>query len=111
MEQQKSNRPRAVVIGGPNGAGKTTCAAMLLPVDIDVRRFVNADVIASGLSAFAPETVAMQAGRILLARNADLARQRQDFAFEATLASRSFVPFLTRDQVRYDQFERALRGR
>jgi len=55
-----------VVIGGPNGAGKTTCASLLLPEALGIREFVHADVIAAGLSAFSPETVALQAGRIML---------------------------------------------
>jgi predicted ABC-type ATPase len=63
-------------------------------VDLGLRQFVNADAIAVGLAAFAPETVAFQAGRILLARIAELARQRQDFAVETTLSSRSLAPFL-----------------
>jgi predicted ABC-type ATPase len=87
-----------VVIGGPNGAGKTTCAAALLPEDLRIQQFVNADTIAAGLSAFAPDTVAVQAGRIMLARIAELAEQRKNFAFETTLASRTFAPFLRRIQ-------------
>jgi predicted ABC-type ATPase len=87
-----------VVIGGPNGAGKTTAAASLLPRGLQIRDFVNADAIASGLSAFAPERVAIQAGRIMLGRLAELARKRESFAFETTLASRSFAPFLRRLQ-------------
>jgi predicted ABC-type ATPase len=83
-------------MGGPNGAGKTTTASLLLPADLAVRQFVNADTIAAGLSAFAPETVAMQAGRVMLARLDELARQRADFAFETTMASRTFAPFLRR---------------
>jgi predicted ABC-type ATPase len=94
----ESRSPRVVVIGGPNGAGKTTCASVLLPFDLNIRQFVNADTIAAGLSAFAPATAAIQAGRIMLARLEELARQRQDFASETTLASRSFAPFLRRLQ-------------
>jgi len=59
-----------------------------------VEEFVNADVLAQGLSAFHPEGAAMAAGRIMLARMKELARQRTDFAFETTLASRSFAPWL-----------------
>src|SRR5947209_18750286 len=98
MAHAEPHRPRLVVLGGPNGAGKSTSAARLLPRDLDIRQFVNADTIAAGLSAFAPETAALQAGRILLARINELARQREDFAFESTLASRSFAPFLRRVQ-------------
>jgi predicted ABC-type ATPase len=90
----EGRRPVVVILGGPNGAGKTTCAAALLPVDLNIRQFVNADTIASGLSAFAPETAAVAAGRVMLHRLDELARERQSFAFETTLASRSFAPFL-----------------
>jgi predicted ABC-type ATPase len=90
--------PAVVILAGPNGAGKTTCAAALLPVDLHIRQFVNADTIAAGLSAFAPETAAIQAGRVMLRRLAELARERQSFAFETTGASRSFAPFLRRLQ-------------
>ena len=57
MQAAKTLSPRVVVFAGPNGAGKTTCAAALLPADLNVRQFVNADALATGLSAFAPETV------------------------------------------------------
>src|SRR5438552_1785170 len=96
MDNTESQQPRVVVIAGPNGAGKTTCAATLLPEGMDIRQFVNADTIAIGLSAFAPETAAIQAGRVMLDRLAELARERHSFAFETTLASRSFAPFLRR---------------
>src|SRR5262249_53919577 len=86
--------PCVLVLGGPNEAGKTTAARTLLPHRIEIRQFVNADVIASGLSAYAPETAALQAGRVILARLAELARLREDFAFETRLASRSFAPLL-----------------
>jgi predicted ABC-type ATPase len=85
-----------IVLGGPNGAGKTTSSKEVLPHELHLRQFVNADVIASGLSGFAPETVALQAGRIMLQRLEELAAAREDFAFETTLASRSFAPFLRR---------------
>jgi predicted ABC-type ATPase len=83
-----------VVIAGPNGAGKTTTAPVLLRDTLGISEFVNADYIAAGLSPFAPETAAFQAGRLMLRRVHDLARQRVDFAFETTLASRSFWPLL-----------------
>jgi predicted ABC-type ATPase len=86
--------PLVVVIAGPNGAGKTTMAPRLLQDALTVAEFVNADPIAMGLSAFRPESVAMEAGRLMLARVKTLARARQDFAFETTLASRSFAPWL-----------------
>ena len=86
--------PLVVVIAGPNGAGKSTTASRLLQDALTVTEFVNADPIAMGLSAFRPESVAMAAGRMMLARMKTLARARRDFAFETTLASRSFAPWL-----------------
>lgn len=83
-----------MVVAGPNGAGKSTAAARLLHGALQVQEFVNADVIARGLSGFNPEAVAFEAGRIMLARLRELAAQRTNFAFETTLASRSFVPWL-----------------
>jgi predicted ABC-type ATPase len=83
-----------VVVAGPNGAGKTTAAPFLLRDALGVHEYVNADPIAAGLSAFAPESVAIAAGRVMLARVEELARQRISFGFETTLASRSFAPWL-----------------
>ncbi|MBK7975043.1 MAG: AAA family ATPase [Deltaproteobacteria bacterium] len=85
-----------VVVAGPNGAGKSTAAPRLLRDTLHVDEFVNADVIAAGLSAFRPEGAAVAAGRIMLARMNELAAARRSFAFETTLASRSFAPWLSR---------------
>jgi predicted ABC-type ATPase len=82
------------LIGGPNGAGKTTSAFSLLPSLLYCEEYINADSIAAGLSPFRPETMAIQAGRLMLERIHLLASQHKDFAFETTMASRSFVPFL-----------------
>src|SRR4051794_21581730 len=87
--------PDIFVIGGPNGAGKNTAARGVLPSFVGGSQFVNADEIARGLSGFALETVATEAGRIMLRRLRFLVEQRVDFAFETTLASRSFVPWLS----------------
>jgi predicted ABC-type ATPase len=89
-----SAKPHVIVVAGPNGAGKSTAAPRLLRDALSVREFVNADTIAAGLSAFRPESVAIAAGRIMLARMRALATAREDFAFETTLASRSFAPWL-----------------
>ncbi len=91
MNQQS---PNVVVVAGPNGSGKSTAAPALLRDYLGITEFVNADIIAQGLSAFGSENVAMQAGRVMLERLEDLARQQSDFAFETTLASRSFAPRL-----------------
>lgn len=88
--------PQVVVLGGPNGAGKSTVAPELLRNALGLKEFVNADQIASGLSAFNTEAVAFEAGRIMLRRVHELARERSTFAFESTLASRSFHQFLVR---------------
>lgn len=90
----KPKSPIVVVLAGPNGAGKTTASESLLREDLAVSEFVNADVIARGLSGFEPEKAAFAAGRIMLSRLDELARQRADFAFETTLASRTFAPWL-----------------
>jgi predicted ABC-type ATPase len=88
--------PYLIVIAGPNGAGKSTAAPGLLDGLLGIEDFVNADVIARGLSAFNPEGAAIQAGRIMLERVRELAAEGKDFAFETTLASRSFAPWIAK---------------
>ena len=83
--------PDVILISGPNGAGKSTLAPSLLRDTLNVVEYVNADTIAQGLSAFAPETAAIQAGRIMLKRLDDLAERRINFAFETTLATLSYA--------------------
>jgi predicted ABC-type ATPase len=85
-----------VVLGGPNGAGKSTAAPRLLRGSLKVEEFVNADTLAQGLSAFRPEDVALDAGRIMLRRLDELEDQRKSFAFEATLASQALARRLAR---------------
>jgi len=87
-------QPNAVIVAGPNGSGKSTAAPALLRDYLGITEFVNADVIAQGLSGFGSENVAMQAGRIMLDRLKELAGRKADFAFETTLASRSFASWL-----------------
>jgi len=91
-----AHRPSIVVIAGPNGAGKSTAAPALLRGALHVGEFVNADVIARGLSEFDPDSVAITAGRIMLRRLDELASKRVSFAFETTLASRHFAPWIAR---------------
>lgn len=86
--------PIVVVLAGPNGAGKSTAAPRLLHDSLQITEFVNADVIAKGLSGFAPERAAVRAGRIMLEQLNELARKRVNFAFETTLAGRAFAPWL-----------------
>ena len=89
-------RPLVIAIAGPNGAGKSTTAPSLLRDALRVTEFVNADAIAGGLSAFRPDSVAIPAGRVMLERMRQLAKIQADFAFETTLASKSFAPWLRR---------------
>src|SRR6266498_3398237 len=92
--------PAVVILGGPNGAGKTTAAPRLLHGSLKVEEFVNADTLAQGLSAFRPEDVALEAGRLMLKRLDDLESQRKSFAFESTLASQALVKRLERLKAR-----------
>ena len=89
-------KPRVVILAGPNGAGKTTVAKYLLPEKFGITEFVNADTIAAGLSAYAPETVAFEAGRIMLTRIDALSSSGASFAFETTLSSRTLFRRLQR---------------
>lgn len=88
------NPAQVIVIAGPNGAGKSTLAPFLLRNRLSVFEYVNADTIAAGLSAFQPEAAALVAGRVMLQRLRDLADQRATFAFETTLATRSYARWL-----------------
>lgn len=88
--------PHVIVIAGSNGSGKSTAAPALLQDTVHIKDFVNADVIAQGLSAFQPEKAAIQAGRVMLERIKTLADEGINFAFETTLASRTFAGWLSR---------------
>jgi predicted ABC-type ATPase len=87
-------QPVAIVLAGINGAGKTTTSQALLAEQLAVMTFVNADTIARGLNAFAPELAAFDAGRVMLERLQELRAARVDFAFETTLAGRTYLSFL-----------------
>lgn len=86
--------PHLYIIAGCNGAGKTTASYTVLPEMLGCREFVNADEIARGLSPFNPGSVAIEAGRLMLQRMDDLLSEGTDFAFETTLATRSYVRFI-----------------
>jgi predicted ABC-type ATPase len=86
--------PNLYIIAGCNGAGKTTASYTILPEILNCLEFVNADEIAKGLSPFQPETVSFEAGRIMLERINNLLDEANDFAFETTLATRSYVSFI-----------------
>lgn len=78
------------IIAGCNGAGKTTASFSILPKILDCKEFVNADEIAKGISPFQPEKVAFEAGRIMLSRIDELFKNQESFAFETTLATKSY---------------------
>ncbi len=83
------------IIAGPNGSGKTTFANEFLPEYAKCPNFVNADLIAQGLSPFSPRTAAIKAGRLVLEQIRSLAEKNADFAFETTLSGKSYVRLLT----------------
>ena len=96
--EKRMTHPNLYIIAGPNGAGKTTASFTLLPEMLNCYNFVNADEIARGLSPFSPDTVDVQAARIMLLRIEELLAQRVDFAIETTLATRSYVHLVKRAQ-------------
>jgi predicted ABC-type ATPase len=85
------NSPRCIIIAGPNGAGKTTFAREFLPKDAGVIHFVNADLLAAGLSPLKPDLAALNAGRLFLGELDRLAGARKDFAFESTLSGLTYL--------------------
>lgn len=89
-----TKKPNVYVIAGPNGAGKTTFATQFLPAYAKCKHFVNADLIAHGLSPFAPELVAMKAGRMVLEQVDTLATSGSDFGFESTLSGKTYAALL-----------------
>ncbi len=82
---------KVIIIAGPNGAGKTTFAREFLPNEAACPVFINADLIAAGLAPFAPETAAVQAGRLMLTELERHFRAGNSFAFETTLSGRAYL--------------------
>ncbi|WP_237560255.1 hypothetical protein [Ferriphaselus sp. R-1] len=93
MTSTSSNK-RIVIIAGPNGAGKTTFAREFLPTDAELPNFVNADLIAAGLSPFAPELAAFKAGRLMLETIAEYAKRGASFSFETTLSGLTYAQMI-----------------
>lgn len=87
--------PRILIVAGPNGAGKTTFAREFLTAEADCPVFVNADLIAAGLSPFAPELAARKAARIMLEAMDEHIRLRKSFAFETTLSGRAYAQHIS----------------
>ncbi|MBD5237073.1 MAG: AAA family ATPase [Bacteroidales bacterium] len=90
------DKPTLYIIAGCNGAGKTTASYSVLPELLQCREFVNADEIAKGLSPFNPESVAIEAGKLMLHRIDQLLNQNKTFAIETTLATRSYASLIKR---------------
>jgi len=87
--------PILYIIAGPNGAGKTTSAESLLPNIINCVEFVNADLIAKGISPYNSDAVAIEAGRIMLKRIDELVNEKVDFVIETTLTTLSYINLIT----------------
>lgn len=85
---------KILIIAGPNGAGKTTFAQEFLPGEAGCPHFVNADLIAAGLSPFTPELAALRAGRIMLEQIHEHAQKGDSFAFETTLSGRIYTQLI-----------------
>jgi predicted ABC-type ATPase len=83
--------PLILILAGPNGSGKTTFANEFLPGEAECATFINADLIAAGLSPFRPELAAMRAGRLMLQLIAERTSRGESFAFETTLAARNYA--------------------
>ncbi len=94
MKNIKRKNPVCYIIAGPNGAGKTTFARKFLPEYVKCLDFINADLIAGGISPFVPEKAAIQAGRIMIEQIQHLAESRRDFGFETTLSGKSYANLL-----------------
>ena len=84
-------KPNLYIIAGCNGAGKTTASLTILPEILNCSEFVNADAIAAGLSPFHPESVAIEAGKLMLKRIDFLIASQKDFALETTLSSKNHL--------------------
>ena len=88
------------IISGCNGAGKTTASYTVLPEILDCREFVNADEIARGLSPFNSESMAIEAGRLMLKRIEELLEKEETFSIETTLATKSYINLVRRAQAK-----------
>ena len=85
---------KIVIIAGPNGSGKTTFAREFLPNEGGCPIFVNADLIAAGISPFLPEKAAIHAGRLMIEEIKKHALQGESFAFETTLSGKTYAQMI-----------------
>lgn len=82
---------KCYILAGPNGAGKTTFANEFLPAEAECMNFINADLIAYGLSPYEPEKMAIEAGRMMIVRITECIEKRESFAFETTLSGKGYI--------------------
>ena len=94
MDAAAQPQPQVAILGGINGAGKTTASQRILRDAMRIPVFTNADAIARGLNAFDPESEAVQAGRVMLTHMHAMVAARRSFAFETTLAARTYARWL-----------------
>jgi predicted ABC-type ATPase len=92
------SQPKILIIAGPNGAGKTTFAKTFLPLEAHCMRFLNADLIAAGLSPFAPEIAAIKSARLMLQEMAECSQSGVSFAFETTLSGLTYIQHIKKWQ-------------
>jgi predicted ABC-type ATPase len=92
--EMSMNKPKLYIIAGPNGSGRTTFVQRFLPYYADCINFVNADLIASGLSPFLPEIAAIKAGKLMIEEIDSFRKRKVDFAFETTLSGKTYVKLL-----------------
>jgi predicted ABC-type ATPase len=82
---------KCYIIAGPNGAGKTTFANEFLPIEAECLNFINADLIAQGLSPFQPDKMAIKAERLMIQHINECVRRHESFAFETTLSGKGYI--------------------
>jgi predicted ABC-type ATPase len=92
-------QPWLWIIGGPNGAGKTTFCMVILPQMVKTFEYVNADLIAAGLSPLDPARAPLRAGRLMMERVEELMKDGKTFAVESTLAGRTFLDLAQRAKI------------
>lgn len=88
-------KKKCYILGGPNGAGKTTFAKEFLPVEAECLNFINADLIAQGLSPFQPDKMAIEAGRLMIRSINNCILKNESFAFETTLSGKGYIKKIT----------------
>ena len=86
---------KCYILAGPNGAGKTTFANEFLPVEAECLNFINADLIAQGISPFQPEKKAIDSGRLMIKQIDKCVRKNESFAFETTLSGKGYINKIT----------------